>query len=370
MVNKNMFKQIHEIAEKRGLEFEEVLNLFGDSLAACSKKLDPEKTGTIKVRFNVDANEIYVERLFKVVSALSEDQSEVEIAEILLEDAKKIKKSAKVGDIIVEDISLKDPNFSRNIIKSIGDTFNSNLINLERRKTYEYFKNYEHEMITGTVIRVQENKKNDKITTIFIIDLGKGTTAYLSENDLLPNENLYVGENISVYVREVKEDTKGPRVSISRTDRNLITRLMENNVPEIKNGTIVIKGIARDPGNRTKIAVYSTDPKVDPVGSCVGEAGSRINAVVDALNGEKIDIYKWSEDPEELVREALKPASVTRVFSIDTEHKFAQVAVPDNQLSLAIGKNGQNVRLAVQSSGWKIDIKSTQQALDEGLMQL
>ncbi len=370
MVNKGMFNLIRDVAEKRGLEFEEVLEVFGDSVAACSKKLEPGKNITIRVRFDVDKCEYYIEKLYKVVEELSEDQSEVEICEISLEDAKKIKRNAKVGEIIVEEVSNKDDRYSRVIVKSIGDTFNSNLINLERKKTYEYFKNYEHEMITATILKVQENKKDPNGAKNLILDLGKGTTTVLSENDLLPNEKLYPGDRISVYVREVKEDTKGPRVLISRTDRNLITRLMETNVPEIKDGIIEIKGIARDPGSRTKIAVYSHDAKVDPVGSCVGEAGCRINAVVDALNGEKIDIYAWSEDPEELVTEALKPANVTRVISVDPEHKFAQVAVADNQLSLAIGKNGQNVRLAVQSSGWKIDIKSTQAALDEGLMKL
>ena len=157
MVNKGMFNLIRDVAEKRGLEFEEVLEVFGDSVAACSKKLEPGKNITIRVRFDVDKCEYYIEKLYKVVEELSEDQSEVEICEILLEDAKKIKRNAKVGEIIVEEVSNKDDRYSRVIVKSIGDTFNSNLINLERKKTYEYFKNYEHEMITATILKVQEN---------------------------------------------------------------------------------------------------------------------------------------------------------------------------------------------------------------------
>jgi N utilization substance protein A len=162
--------------------------------------------------------------------------------------------------------------------------------------------------------------------------------------------------------------TKDPKVSVSRTDRALVIRLMENFIPEIKSGIIEIKGIARDPGDRSKIALYSNDPKVDAIGSCVGEGGSRIRDIVNALGGEKVDLYKWSEVPEELISNSLQPANVTKVLSIDPKTKSSVVVVPNDHLSLAIGKSGQNVRLAVQSCGWKIDIMPVTEAYEKGLL--
>ncbi len=209
--------------------------------------------------------------------------------------------------------------------------------------------------------------RSDRFLTL---KLGFNVTTLLPVNELLPNDHLEIGDFVRVYVKKVEQTTKEPKVVVSRIERNLVTRLMENYIPEIKSGIIEIKGIARDPGDRTKIAIYSNDEKVDAIGSCVGEGGSRIREIVNALGGEKVDLYKWSEDPEELIANSLQPASVTKVLNVDPKTKTSQVVVPDDHLSLAIGKQGQNVRLAVQSCGWKIDIMPTSVAYEKGLIQI
>lgn len=358
MVNKKLFESLQEIADLRGLEFEDLLIVLRDSLAACAKHALPAgDNSTIRVDFNVDGSEYHIYKEHKVVETLSENLEEGEIAEITLEDAKKIKRSAKIGDIISEEMNPKDEEFTRSVIRSVLSTFKSNLKNLERQKSYEYFKKFENEMVNADV-----TAKNDKFLTL---SLGMGVTTILPIKELLPNDSFEVGDRIKVYVKEVEKTTKDPKIKVSRTDRNLITRLMEEYIPEVKNGIIEIKGIARDAGSRTKIAVASNDKNVDPIGSCVGEAGSRIREIVAALNNEQIDLYAWSEDPEELIAASLQPSKVTKVTNIDPISKSCLAIVPDNQLSLAIGKNGQNVRLAVQSCGWKIDIKPSSTAKEE-----
>lgn len=362
MVNKQLFASLQAIADERGLEFEDLLKVLGDSLAACAKRALPDgDDSTVTVDFDVDRNEYHINKCHVVVETKDEELEDGQMAQISLEDAKLIKRTAKIGDILKDEMNPKDDEFNRQIIRSVLSTFKSNLKNLERQKSFDYFKNLEHEMISADV-----TQKNDKFLTL---DLGMGVTTILPLKELLPNDEFGVGDRIKVYVKEVEKTTKDPKVKVSRTDRNLITRLMEEYIPEIKDGTIIIKGIARDAGSRTKIAVYSNDPKVDAIGSCVGEAGARIREIVSALNNEQIDLYKWSEEPEELVAGALQPAKVTRVINIDEKAKTCLAVVPETQLSLAIGKNGQNVRLAVQSSNWKIDIKSTKEAMELGLMK-
>ncbi|MGL4948850.1 MAG: transcription termination factor NusA, partial [Anaeroplasmataceae bacterium] len=300
-------------------------------------------------------------RLFtqhEVVSELTEVQED-EMSQILLEDAKKIKSGYKLGDIVEVELNMKE--FGRQAARSAKSTFASDLKALERKKSYEYFKAFEDEMISAYVVDI-----SDRFITL---DIGQQTTTLLPLNELLPNERFNRGDKINVYVKKVEQTTKDPKVFVSRIEKNLVTRLLENYVPEIKEGIIEIKGIARDPGDRCKIAIYSNDPKVDALGSCVGKGGTRIREVVNALNGEKIDLYKWSEDPEEMIKNSLQPADVSKILNIDVMNKTSLVVVPDEQLSLAIGKSGQNVRLAVQSSGWRIDIKPTSQAYEEGLLE-
>ena len=277
---------------------------------------------------------------------------------MLVADAKKIKASAKVGDILEQQINIK--NFNRTAVSAAKSVYTQGIKTKEREKAYEYFKSLENEMVNAEV-----SNMNEKYITL---KLGYNVVTSIPVTELLPNDKFGIGDSIRVYIKKVENTTKDPKVSVSRTDRALVTRLMENYIPEIKSGIIEIKGIARDPGDRSKIALYSNDPKVDAIGSCVGEGGSRIREIVNALGGEKVDLYKWSDDPEELITNSLQPASVTKVLSIDPKAKSSVVVVPNEHLSLAIGKSGQNVRLAVQSCGWKIDIMPTSEAFEKGYL--
>lgn len=358
MVSKDFFNNIEEVAADRGITAEELLEITAKAIAKSTEK---QYGKSAKVEFRPEKNEIKVYTLEKVVEALtevSEDQDEPEMTEILLEDAKKIKKSYKVGDIVQTEVNPKE--FDRQTARSAKSTFGSEVKTLERQKAYEYFKNFEGEMINATIV--------DKTEKFYILELGQGVTTILPANEQLKNDLFGIGQNIKVYVKKVEQTSKNPKVVVSRADKNLITRLLELNIEEIKSGIVEIKGIARDPGDRCKIAIFSNDPKVDALGACVGEGGSRIKEVVNSLNGEKIDLYKWSDDPAELIANSLQPAHVTQVLNIDTIAKTSLAIVPDDQLSLAIGKNGQNVRLAVMSCGWKIDIKPTSVAYNEGLL--
>lgn len=380
-----------EDAASRGFEVQEVLNCMERALIGAFKK--EHGNTSCKVEFKIEKNEILLYSVHKVVESYTvpsakeaapvvekeaaaeekpeavetkEEKEEKEVkaepvyAEMLLSDARKIKLSYKVGDIVYQQENLK--NYSRTTILTAGNVYKQGVRTLEREKAYAYFKDLENEMINAEVSNI-----GDRFITL---RLGFNVTSLLPLEELLPNDRLQIGDFIRVYIKKVEQTTKEPKVIVSRIERNLVTRLMESYIPEIKNGIIEIKGIARDPGDRSKIALFSNDPKVDAIGSCVGEGGNRIREIVNALGGEKVDLYKWSEDPEELIANSLQPASVTKVLSVDPKTKSSQVVVPDDHLSLAIGKSGQNVRLAVQSCGWKIDIMPTSEAYEKGLINI
>lgn len=355
MVSKEFFKQIEEIAKERGLDAEDLIFAFKKALATSVKR---ETGKTVRVDINPAKHEILAFTQELVVSEYNENP-ENDMTQILLEDAKKLKSSIKVGEVLELPVSPKD--FARQSARAAKSTFSSDLKALERKKAYDFFKKFEGEMISVDVLEA-----NDKHV---VISIGQGLTTLLPKSELLKNDNFVPGDRISVYVKKVEETTKDPRVFVSRNDRNLVTRLLESYIPEIKDGIIEIKGISRDAGDRCKIAIMSNDPSVDALGTCVGEAGSRIRGVVNALNGEKIDLYKWSDNPEELIANSLQPAHVAKVLNIDPKNKTSLAIVPDDQLSLAIGKNGQNVRLAVVSCGWKIDIKPVSEAYNDGLLE-
>lgn len=356
MINKEFFKNAEEVAETRGITVEDVYEIFKKALVNSFKKIYGNTS--CRVVINPEKNEILLFSVHKVVEQYSEEPDAEAPAEMLLEDAKNIKSSYKVGDIVEQQINIK--NFGRTAIGAAKSVYTQGVRTIEREKAYNHFKELEDEMVTAEVSNI-----GDKF---IVVDLGYNVTSTLPLSELLPNDHLNIGDTIRVYIKKVEQTTKEPKVSISRTDRQLVTRLMENYIPEIKSGIIEIKGIARDPGDRSKIALYSNDAKVDAIGSCVGEGGIRIREIVNALGGEKVDLYKWSESPEELIANSLQPASVTKVLSVDPKTKSSVVVVPDEHLSLAIGKSGQNVRLAVQSCGWKIDIMPTSEAYEKGLL--
>lgn len=274
--------------------------------------------------------------------------------EISLADALKITSHAEIGDTIQVQIQSKE--FGRIATQNAKNVILQKIREEERKVLFDLYYGKEKEVLTGIVQRVMGKNVS--------INLGKAD-AILSENEQVRGEVFQPTERIKVFVLEVKDTPKGPRILVSRTHPGLVKRLFESEVAEVKDGTVEIKSIAREAGSRTKIAVWSNDPDVDPVGACVGMNGARVNAVVEELHGEKIDIINWDENPAILIENALSPAKVIAVMA-DPDEKTALVVVPDYQLSLAIGKEGQNARLAARLTGFKIDIKSETQAKEAG----
>ncbi len=316
-------------------------------LMACKNQYG--KADNVIVDMNRETGEFHVYMVKQVVKTVEDP-----VCEISVEDAKKISSKAKEGSEVKIEIQSKD--FGRIVTQTAKNTILQKIREEERHAQYEEYSSQQHEVVTGIVQRVVG--KNVKI------NLGK-IDATLTENEMIHGEVLKPTDRIKVYVLEVKEGSKGPQVLVSRTHPELVKRLFESEVTEVRDGTVEIKGIAREAGSRTKIAVYSADEDVDPVGACVGVNGSRVNAIVNELKGEKIDIINWNENPAILIENSLSPAKVISVIA-DADEKVAKVVVPDYQLSLAIGKEGQNARLAARLTGFKIDIKSETQAREAG----
>ncbi|QOV18305.1 transcription termination/antitermination protein NusA [Blautia liquoris] len=276
------------------------------------------------------------------------------VLQISLEDAKRIDNKYEIGDIVNVDIQSKQ--FGRIATQNAKNVILQKIREEERKVLYNQYYEKEHDVVTGIVQRYAGNNVS--------INLGK-VDALLTENEQVKGETYRPTERIKLYILEVKDTPKGPKVLVSRTHPELVKRLFEEEVTEVRDGTVEIKSIAREAGSRSKIAVSSNDPDVDAVGACVGMNGARVNNVVDELKGEKIDIINWDENPALLIENALSPAKVISVMA-DPDEKTAKVIVPDYQLSLAIGKEGQNARLAARLTGFKIDIKSETQAREAG----
>ena len=277
-------------------------------------------------------------------------------SQITLEEARAIRPGTEIGDIVEKDVTPSG--FLRVAALAAKQVIVQRIREAERGQVFDKYVDKTEEILTGVVKRVNEHS--------VILDLDH-TEGILNEEDMMPGEVLREGDHIKVYILHVSRDTvtpHTPQVRVSRRHQNLVKRLFEMEVPEIVTGQVVIKAIAREPGVRTKMAVYSNDPMIDPVGACVGQRGGRVERVVAELKGEKVDIIKWSEDPVEFVANALNPAHVITVFTSTENERECRVMVPDNQLSLAIGKDGLNSSLAHRLTGWRIDIKSQSQAVD------
>ncbi len=275
--------------------------------------------------------------------------------QVTLAEALKSNPKAEVGDILTSEIDSKS--FGRIATMSAKNIILQKIREEERNVTFSQYADKSHTVVTGTVSRYQNNKS-------YFVNLGK-VEALLSENEQIKGEKIHVGDRLKVYVVEVKDTKRGPKITVSRTHPELVRKLFEEEVTEIRDGIVEIRSVAREAGSRTKMAVSSNRADVDPVGACVGLNGSRVNAVVNELRNEKIDIIQWSEDPAILIENALSPAKVVSVEA-DPEAKSAKVIVPDYQLSLAIGKEGQNARLAAKLTGFRIDIKSESKAKAAG----
>ncbi len=338
---------LKEIVREKGVNEDVMYEALEAALISGYKK---DNASAENVHVEVDKNKGVV-KLFAVKDVVS--NVEDPRIEISLEDALKINPSIVVGDKVTIEVTPKK--FGRIAAQTAKGVVVQRIREAERNVVYNEFVNREQDIVTGTVQRM-ENKN-------VFIDLGK-TEAILPPTEQMPNEVYKQGDRVKAFVLEVKNTSKGPQIFVSRSHPGMIKRLFELEVPEIYEGVVQIKSVSRESGYRSKIAVFSKDPNVDPVGACVGPKGMRVQTIVNELKGEKIDIVNWSEDPKEYISQALSPAKVLTV-DVLTEEKITKVVVPDNQLSLAIGKEGQNARLAAKLTGWKIDIKSESQAKGE-----
>ncbi|WIF94679.1 transcription termination factor NusA [Caminicella sporogenes] len=345
-----LLEALEQLEKEKGISKETLLEAIEAALITAYKK-NFGSAQNVKITIDRENGDVHVYSRKQVV-----ENVENELFEISLEDAKKIDPNYEINDIIEKEVTPK--NFGRIAAQTAKQVVVQRIREAERAVIYEEFVNRESEIVTGTIQRISKG--------IVYINLGK-TEAILLPNEQIQNEVYTQGSRIKTYIVEVKKTTKGPQILVSRTHPGLVKRLFELEVPEIHDGIVEIKSISREAGSRTKIAVYSSDLDVDPVGACVGQKGARVQNIVDELRGEKIDIIKWSEDPSEFISNSLSPSKVEKVI-INEEEKSALVIVPDYQLSLAIGKEGQNARLAAKLTGWKIDIKSSSQ-FEESLIE-
>ena len=339
-MNMEFIEAIEALEREKGISKDVLIEAIESALVSAYKK----NYGTSQnVRVNIDheSGDIDVFMRRDIVEEVEDPFSQAS-----LEEAQEIDPAYELGDVIEYQVTPKD--FGRIAAQTAKQVVVQRIRETERGMIYDDYISRQSEVVTGVVQRISGE-------TVFV-SMGRAE-GILSANEQIPGERYRVNERIKVYVMDVKKTTKGPQVFLSRTHPGLVKRLFELEVPEIQEGVVEIRSIAREAGSRTKIAVCTYDENVDPVGSCVGTRGSRVQAVVDELAGEKIDIISWSDEPGKLISSALSPAKVEMVL-IDEEEKSATVVVPDYQLSLAIGKEGQNVRLAAKLCGWKIDIKS------------
>ena len=351
-MNKELIEALDILEKEKNISKDTLLEAIENSLlTACKNHFG--KADNVHVNINRETGDfaVYAE---KIVVEEVEDPAE----QIALEKAKMMDSRYEVGDIVKVEIKSKE--FGRIATQNAKNVILQKIREEERKALFNQYYGKERDVVTGIVQRY--NGRNVSI------NLGKAD-AVLMENEQVKGEVFRPTERIKVYILEVKDTTKGPKILVSRTHPELVKRLFESEVTEVRDGTVEIKSIAREAGSRTKIAVWSNDPDVDPVGACVGMNGARVNAIVNELRGEKIDIINWSDNPAILIENALSPAKVVFVMA-DDEEKTAKVVVPDYQLSLAIGKEGQNARLAARLTGFKIDIKSETQAREiEGFME-
>lgn len=339
-----LIETLKAIEEQKGISKDILLDAIRESLLVACKN-EYGRVDNIRVVMDEDTAEFSVYADKKVVDEVYDPDLEISKDDINVRES-----NLMVGDIYSEKLQPK--NFGRIVAQKAKQTVVQKIREEERKSAFNYFYEREKDIVTGIVQRY--NGRN------ISIDLGK-TDAVLTESEQVPGEYLRPTEHVKLYIVEVKDTSRGPKVTISRTHKDLVKRLFEYEVSEVSEGIVEIMSISREPGSRTKIAVRSNDPDVDPVGACVGKNGERVNAIVEELRGEKIDIIKWSDDPVVLIENALSPSKVVSV-DVDEEEKTASIIVPDYQLSLAIGKDGQNARLAARLTGYKIDIRSESQA--------
>ena len=348
MINQDFFKALEDLEREKGISQAEFISALENALVIAYKK-STGVSGGVEVRLNPEKNSIKIYSVRNVVEMVEDPEKEIS-----LEEAQEIKKSYKVGDVVSVEIISK--NFGRIAAQTAKQILMQKLREIERDNTVSEFEDKEGELMACTVRRIEEGN-------VYVEIGGNQIEGVLMPKDQVPGEKYELNQKLNVYVKRVKNSGKMAQIVVSRTAVGLVKRLFENEVPEIKQGIVTVKGVAREAGQRTKIAIASEDPSVDAIGACVGNKGARVNAIVAELGGEKIDIIPWSENPLEYISRALSPARVVKV--VQTGDDSAMAVVPDDKLSLAIGRSGQNARLAVRLTGWKIDVKSESVASSE-----
>ena len=344
-MNTELKMALETLEKEKDISKDAMLEAIENSLITACKGHFGKDTDNFRVEIDRETYDFHV-----YVEKTVVEQVENDVTEISLADAKLLDSKYEIGDIVREEIKSKE--FGRITTQNARNVILQKIREEERKVLFNQYYAKEKDVVTGVVQRY--------IGKNVSVNLGK-VDAILNENEMVKGEVYKPTERIKVYILEVKDTPKGPRILVSRTHPELVKRLFESEVTEVRDGIVEIKSIAREAGSRTKIAVWSNDPDVDPVGACVGLNGARVNSIVNELRGEKIDIINWNENPALLIENALSPAKVVVVLA-DPEEKTAKVVVPDYQLSLAIGKEGQNARLAARLTGFKIDIKSESQA--------
>lgn len=341
-MNEQLEQAIDQLCEEKGISREELISMIEASLAAAFRKDYGEKNQNIMVKFSPENMGVKVYDVKTVVETVEDPQKEID-----LETAQEIKKKYKIGDEVITDITPKTgTNFGRIAAQTAKQVIIQKLREAERNLQFSDFKAKERTLQNGVIQRIE----GDTV----LVDLGKAT-GVLFPSEQIRGEKYNIGQRLKVLVLHVEPASKGPKITLSRSHPDMVRKLFELEVPEIYNGAVEIKSVAREAGSRSKIAVMSTQDGVDPIGSCVGQRGSRVQTVMAELGGEKIDIVEYSDDPVKYIANALSPAKILNV-QLDETNKEAKVGVLEDQLSLAIGKAGQNVRLAARLTGWKIDI--------------
>ena len=342
MVNKDFFLALEDLEREKKINKEFFIEALESALTSAYKK-DIGEAKSAKVELNPDKHTIKVYSYKTVVAEVVDPDKEIS-----LQDAKLIKKSYKIDDIVREEVTPKE--FGRIAAQIAKQVVMQKLREAEHQVAMSELSEKQNELVTGLIRRIEAG-------VVYVEIPGSKTEGVMQEADQIPGENYAIGDRIKVYVKNIKDSIKSTYVQVSRSCPGFVKRLFELEVPEIKTGEIEVKNITREAGYRTKMSVYCSNPNIDVVGACVGNKGLRINAIVNELNGEKIDIIEYSENPLEYIARALSPAKVLTVYALDGDN-YARAVVPDDKLSLAIGKSGQNVRLAVKLTGWKIDVKS------------
>jgi len=341
MINKDFFQALDDLEAEKKIDKNTFITTLETALTSAYKKMYGEAKSAM-VKLNPEKATIKIYSYKTVVNEVTDPDKEISLA-----DARLIKKSHKLGDEVMSEESTKD--FGRIAAQTAKQVVMQKLKELERQMALSELSEKEDELLTTIVKRIDNG-------TIYVQLSNTHTEGVMLPSDQIPNEKISLGDRVKVYVKKIKDSFKGTQIQVTRSNVGFVRKLFELEIPEVTNGDVKIKNIARDPGNRTKVAVYTEKANIDPIGTCVGFHGQRIDTISAELNGEKIDLIEYSEDPLEFIAKALSPAQVISVETNESLHS-SRVIVPDDKLSLAIGKNGQNVRLAARLTGWKIEVK-------------